>query len=270
MQRKKSNRSINKIPCVLTIAGSDSGGGAGIQADLKTFAAIGVHGTSAITCITGQNPTGVRNVQPVSPQMVHDQISAVLEAFQPQIVKTGMLYSAAIIEAVNESVPADVALIVDPVMIATSGALLLKKSAVGALHKLLRRAALVTPNLHEAEYLLGRKIQSAEELRRAAREFHEMYRCAALMKGGHLTGMKTAVDFLFDGNIEWLFESPFIRGVSTHGTGCTYSAAIAAHMALGNQLCEAVLDAKEFISNAIGKSYKSGNHQVLNTEWNQR
>ncbi len=255
---------------MLTIAGSDSGGGAGIQADLKTFAAIGVHGTSAITCITAQNPLEVRSVHAVAAESVRDQITAVAEAFQPQVVKTGMLYSEAIIEVVQESVSSEASLIVDPVMISTSGALLLRESAVGALKKLMKRALLVTPNLHEAEHLLGRKITKAEELRAAAREFHERYGCAALLKGGHLRGMTVALDFLYDGKSEWVLEAPYVRGISTHGTGCTYSAAIAAYCALGDNLPRAVARAKDFISNAIAQSYRSSDHFVLNTHWNRR
>ena len=269
MYRKKNIAGRAGIPCVLTIAGSDSGGGAGIQADLKTFAAIGVHGTSAITCITAQNPLEVRAVQPIQPEIVRGQIAAVLEELKPAVVKTGMLYSKAIIDVVHESVPLETSLIVDPMMISTSGALLLKKSAVGALRNLMRRALLVTPNLQEAEYLLERKLGTLEELRVGAREIHEEYGCATLMKGGHLARMKVAVDFLFDGESEWIFEADFVRGVSTHGTGCTYSAAIAAYLALGNELPQAVRLGKEYITNAIAGSYRTSGHYVLNTEWNR-
>lgn len=267
MPIKKVN--IN-VPCALTIAGSDSGGGAGIQADLKTFAAIGVHGTSAITCITAQNPLEVRGVSAISPEMVGQQIAAVMEELKPKAVKTGMLYSAGIIKAVEEALPVGIPLIIDPVMISTSGALLLRDSAVSVLKTLLSRATLITPNLHEAEYLLGRKLVEPDQLRAAAREFHERYGCAALVKGGHLPEMKVALDFLYDGKTEWLLEAPYVRGVSTHGTGCTYSAAIAAYCALGESLSTAVLKAKEFISNAIAQSYKTSGHFVLNTHWNRR
>jgi hydroxymethylpyrimidine/phosphomethylpyrimidine kinase len=260
----------NKVPCALTIAGSDSGGGAGIQADLKTFAAIGVHGTSAITCITAQNPLEVRGVSAIPPEMVGQQIAAVMDELKPKAVKTGMLYSAAIINRVEEALPAGIPLIVDPVMISTSGALLLRDSAVNALKSLLSRVSLITPNLHEAEYLLGRKLVEPNQLRAAAREFHERYGCAALVKGGHLPEMKVALDFLYDGKSEWLLEAPYVRGVSTHGTGCTYSAAIAAYCALGESLTTAIFKAKEFISNAIAQSYKANGHFVLNTHWNCR
>ena len=255
-------------PCVLTVAGSDSGGGAGIQADLKTFEAIGVHGTSAITCVTAQNPLEVRAVEAISTRCVQQQIQAVVEVLAPQVVKTGMLYSAEIIESVNLALPRDLVLIVDPVMIATSGAMLLQPSAISALKKLMARAYLATPNLHEAEHLLGRKLSEPEDLRLAAREFHERYGCAALLKGGHLKNLKVAVDVLFDGQNEWLLEAPYVRGVSTHGTGCTYSAAIAAYSALGESLPRAVARAKEFISNAISQSTRTNRHDVLNFSWN--
>ena len=257
-------------PCVLTVAGSDSGGGAGIQADLKTFEAIGVHGTSAITCVTAQNPLEVRDVQPISAKSVEAQIRAVVEVLAPQVVKTGMLYSAEIIQCVNLALDRDLRLIVDPVMISTSGAMLLQPSAVAALKELMRRAYLVTPNVDEAEHLLGGKLSEPEDLRAAARQLHEEYGCAALLKGGHLENLQVAVDVLFDGENEWLLEAPYVRGVSTHGTGCTYSAAIAAYCALGEPLPRAVARAKEFISNAIARSTSTNGHDVLNFSWNAR
>jgi hydroxymethylpyrimidine/phosphomethylpyrimidine kinase len=258
------------IPIALTIAGSDSGGGAGIQADLKTFAALGVHGTSAITCITAQNPRRVRGVEPCSPKIVRLQIEAVFDELPPAAIKTGMLYSVEIIRAVagllrqKRRVP----LVVDPVMVATSGAMLLKPSALRALQrKLLPLATLTTPNLDEAEILTGRKLKSPEDLRAAAREIHQRFGCAALVKGGHLRGGHEAIDVLFDGANEWLLNAPFVRGVSTHGTGCTYSAAITAYLALGCKLPEAVRRAKIFISRAIAQSRMAGKHSVLNCFW---
>ena len=267
--RKAQRHGSKGLPCVLTIAGSDSGGGAGVQADLKTFAAIGVHGASAITCVTAQNPIEVRSVHAVPPGKVRDQIDAVMEELRPEVVKTGMLYSQSIVEVVINRIPAGLPLIIDPVMVSTSGALLLRASAVGALKKLLPRATLITPNLDEAEHLLDRKIRTPEELRAAAREFHEKYGCAALIKGGHLAEVKVALDFFYDGREEWLLEAPFVSGVSTHGTGCTYSAAVAAYYAAGETLQGAVVHAKEFISNAIAQSYKSSGHFVLNTHWDR-
>ncbi len=256
---------FRSIPCALSIAGSDSGGGAGIQADIKTFAAIGVHGTTAITCITAQNPKGVRSVQAVRPEVVRDQTAAVFEVLKPKSVKTGMLYSSETIQVVFESIPEKVPLIVDPVMISTSGVMLLKKNAVQALKRLIARSSLVTPNLHEAEHLLERRIPDVDSLRAAAREFHERFGCAALVKGGHLKGMSAAIDFYYDGSTELMLEAAFVRGVSTHGTGCTYSAAIAAYCALGFSLPRAAGKAKEFITNSIAQSYKTGDAFALDT-----
>jgi hydroxymethylpyrimidine kinase/phosphomethylpyrimidine kinase len=257
-------------PCALTIAGSDSGGGAGIQADIKTFAALGVHGTTALTCITAQNPKEVFSVQAVRPEIIRDQIEAVTEVLKPKSVKTGMLYSAEIIDAVCDELPEKICLIVDPVMIATSGALLLENDAIDTLKALLHRATLATPNLHEAEHLLNRKIQTVQGLRAAAREFHERFGCAALLKGGHLTGVDSAIDFYCDRSTELMLEAPFVRKVSTHGTGCTYSAAIAAYCALGFALPDAVAQAKEFITNSIAQSYKTSDVFALNPFWQTR
>lgn len=260
-------KKVQSIPCALTIAGSDSGGGAGIQADLKTFAAVGVHGASAITCVTSQNPKEVRSIQSIRPRIVRDQIEAVVEVLHPKAIKTGMLFSAPIINAVAQSVPGNAILIVDPVMVSTSGAKLLKLNAVRALKKLLACARLVTPNLPEAELLLQRKIHAPEDLRQAARDFHHQFGCAALLKGGHLPGSRTAIDFFYDGANELMLEADFVRGISTHGTGCTYSAAIAGYCALGMDLPDAVISAKEFISQAIAQSYKTAGEFALNPFW---
>ena len=255
-----------QLPVALTVAGSDSGGGAGIQADLKTFAALGVHGTSAITCITAQNPEGVRGIQACSVEVVRGQMEAVFEALRPAAVKTGMLYSAPIIRAVAEFFRRrrGVPLVVDPVMASTSGAQLLKPAAIRVLcADLLPLATLVTPNLDEAEILCGKKPASVEDLRAAARKLHERFGCAALVKGGHLRGLKEAVDIFYDGRQELLLSAPFIRGVSTHGTGCTYSAAIAGHLARGCSLPRAVQRGKEFITQAIARSQEAAGHGVL-------
>jgi hydroxymethylpyrimidine/phosphomethylpyrimidine kinase len=256
------------IPTALSIAGSDSGGGAGIQADLKTFASLGVHGTCAITCVTAQNPDGVLAIQPCRPEMVRQQIEAVWRGFHPAAVKTGMLYSAEIVRRVAAFLrrARHLPLVVDPVMVATSGCRLLKPPAVRVLgQELIPLAALVTPNLPEAEILLERRLASLEDMRRAAREIHRRFGCAALVKGGHLRNSREAADIFFDGREEFLLTAPFIRGVSTHGTGCTYSAAIAAHLALGCGLTEAVVCAKEYISEAIAQSNTAGGNPVLNT-----
>jgi hydroxymethylpyrimidine/phosphomethylpyrimidine kinase len=255
-----------QLPVALTIAGSDSGGGAGIQADLKTFAALGVHGTSAITCITAQNPKGVYGIQACSVEIVRRQIEAVFEELRPAAVKTGMLYSAAIIRVVADYLRRrqGVPLVVDPVMVSTSGARLLKPAAVEALcTKLLPLAVLITPNLDEAEILVGEKLASVTDLRAAGRVLYERFGCAVLVKGGHLRGLKEAVDIFYDGRRELLLSAPFIRGVSTHGTGCTYSAAIAGYLARGCALARAVERAKEYITQAIAGSQMAAGHSVL-------
>jgi hydroxymethylpyrimidine/phosphomethylpyrimidine kinase len=257
---------IVKWPVALAIAGSDSGGGAGVQADLKTFAALGVHGASAITCLTAQNPRRVLAIEPCSPRMVRQQIQAVFEELPPAAIKTGMLFSAEIIRAVadvlirNRHIP----LVVDPVMIATSGAALLKPAAIKILReRLLPLATLATPNLDETEILAGRKIASVDDMRVAAREIQGRFGCAALIKGGHLRGLREAVDIFFDGRTELLLSAPFVRGVSTHGTGCTFSAAIAAALARGHDLPHAVLVGKRHVTGAIRRSYRIGKHFAL-------
>jgi hydroxymethylpyrimidine/phosphomethylpyrimidine kinase len=260
---------MKKIPVALTIAGSDSGGGAGIQADLKTFASLDVHGTSAVTCLTAQNPEGLSGIQAARPELVRKQIEAVKASLRPGAIKTGMLYSRAIIETVVDCLKgARMPLIVDPVMIATSGSRLLQPAAVAALkNSLLPIASLVTPNLPEAEALLGMRIHDPEDLRSAARAIHELWGCAALVKGGHLQGGKEAVDIFFDGETELLLSAPFVKGVSTHGTGCTFSAAITGYAALGCELSYAVQLGKEYITQAIAQRLEAGGHSILNHFW---
>ena len=259
-------------PVALTIAGSDSGGGAGLQADLKTFAALGVHGTSVVTCITAQNPARVRGIQACTSRMVREQLDAVFSELPPSAMKTGMLLSAPLIRAVFDFIRhhARVPLVVDPVMIATSGGRLLEGNARPALEKLMSLAALVTPNLDEATRLTGMRIRTEEGMRRAARRLHERYGCAALVKGGHLPRSREAVDILFDGKEEFLLSAPFVTGVRTHGTGCTYSAAITANLARGEKLIAAVTSAKKFITGAITHGYYVSNHFALDPLWNQR
>jgi hydroxymethylpyrimidine/phosphomethylpyrimidine kinase len=258
-------------PIALTIAGSDSGGGAGIQADLKAFAALGVHGTSAIACLTAQNPRRVLAVESGSPKMLQRQIEAVFTELKPAAVKTGMLFSAANIRVVAEffrnrkSKIENRKLIVDPVMVSTSGARLLASAAEKVLlQKLLPLATLTTPNLDEAEILADMKIYTPEDLRTAAREIHTRYGCAALVKGGHLKNSREAIDIFFDGETELILAAPFVKGVATHGTGCTYSAAICAALALGHGLPHAVEIGKNFITDAISESYRIGKYFALN------
>ncbi len=258
-----------ELPVALTIAGSDSGGGAGMQADLKTFAALGVHGASAIACVTAQNPKRVLGVEPCSPKMLRQQIEAVFEELPPSAVKTGMLFSAENVRVVAGFFGARAArprvpLIVDPVLISTSGAKLLEPAAIKILTKrLMPHATLVTPNLDETEILIGRKPASVEEMRAAAREIHSRFGCAALVKGGHLRGVSEAVDIFFDGKTELLLAAPFVKGVRTHGTGCAYSAAICAALALGHDLPHAVEIGKKFVTAAISGSYRIGKHFAL-------
>jgi hydroxymethylpyrimidine/phosphomethylpyrimidine kinase len=260
MRRRKS------IPIALTIAGSDSGGGAGIQADLKTFAALGVHGTSVLTCITAQNPRGVRAVQACRPELVRAQLEAVFAELPPAAVKTGMLFCRENIGAVADFFRGRgrLPLVVDPVMVATSGNALLQRAAGNALrHQLLPLAALVTPNLPEAEALTGIRIADVESMRRAARQLRQQHGCAVLVKGGHLPRSNEAVDIFYDGRAELLLRAPFVRAVNTHGTGCAYSAAIVAYLALGCALPLAVARAKEYITRAIAHSVRAGRHDVL-------
>jgi len=258
--------SHKSIPIALTIAGSDSGGGAGIQADLKTFAALGVHGTSAITCVTAQNPRGVRAVGACRPELVRAQLAAVFAELPPAAVKTGMLFTRA-----NIAVVADFfrgrrrpPLVVDPVMVAGSGDALLQPAASNALRRqLLPLAALVTPNLPEAQALTGIRITDVESMRRAARQLSQQHGCAVLVKGGHLPHSREAVDIFYDGRTELLLTTPFVRGVNTHGTGCAYSAAIVAYLALGCTLPLAVARAKGYITQAIACGARAGRHDVL-------
>lgn len=254
------------IPVALTIAGSDSGGGAGIQADLKTFAALGVHGASAITCITAQNPVRVYGIEPCTPAMVRQQLEAVFDQLQPQAVKTGMLFSASVIETVadffeNRKHPP---IIVDPVMVSTSGVALLEPEAVEVLRRrLLPMATLVTPNIHEAEILSGAEVRSVPDMRNAARTIQKRFGCAALVKGGHLPNSKEAVDFYQDGRWEVILSASYVQNVNTHGTGCTFSAAIAAYLARGLSLRTAVKSAKGYITDAITNSRLARRHFVL-------
>jgi hydroxymethylpyrimidine kinase/phosphomethylpyrimidine kinase len=254
-----------EIPVALTIAGSDSGGGAGIQADLKTFAALGVHGTCAITCITAQNPVQVLAIDSCRPQLIEKQIAAVFSEMPPGAIKTGMLYSrwniAAVIRALKRC---HRPLIVDPVMVSTSGRRLLERSAMSLLQReLVPRASLVTPNLHEAEILSGLKIRSLEDMKEAARKIHERFGCAVLVKGGHLDNSKEAIDVFFDGKQAAVLKARRVRGIRTHGTGCTYSAAITAHLARGEELLEAIRLAKRFVSRSLIGGRRVGRHFVF-------
>ncbi len=240
----------------LTIAGSDSGGGAGIQADLKTFQRFGVYGTSALTLVTVQNTVGVRAVELLPTGLITQQIAAVADDFEVRAAKTGALGSTRIIEAVAAALGEHVFpnLVVDPVMISKHGDPLLDQGAVEVLKaRLFPRASLVTPNLHEAAALLGRDVGSEEEMRDAARAVCDLGAAAALVKGGQLRG-EEAVDLFYDGSDFVRLAVPRIETRHTHGTGCTYSAAITALLARGEALAEAVREAKDFISRAIASA----------------
>ncbi len=237
---------------VLSIAGSDSGGGAGIQADLKTFAALGVHGMTAVTAITAQNTLGVTAIQGIEPSIIEAQIDAVATDIGVDAVKTGMLHSAEVIEAVAGKIeqyrlPA----VVDPVMVATSGAELLKPEAKTTLvDKLLPLATVLTPNVHEAEILSGVEIGSLDDAKEAAERISALGPEAVLVKGGHLATEK-AVDILYCGGEFTVLEAPHHDTVNTHGTGCSLSSAIAAQIAKGDGIVEAVTKAKMFVNNGI-------------------
>jgi hydroxymethylpyrimidine kinase/phosphomethylpyrimidine kinase len=258
------------MPIALTIAGSDSGGGAGIQADLKTFAALGVYGTSAITAITAQNTIGVTAVQTLSADLVTAQIEAVAGDMKIDVVKTGMLGNSAIVEAVAAAIASlDLpSVVVDPVMIAKSGDRLFDQEALAALRsELLPRARLVTPNVPEAEVLADMKIATPDEVREAARRIQKLGPGAVVVKGGHLPGDE-AIDLLFDGRTFTEFRAPRIDTRNTHGTGCTFASAIAAYLALGQSLPEAVRLAKDYVTGAIRHGLPIGNgHGPLNHFW---
>jgi hydroxymethylpyrimidine/phosphomethylpyrimidine kinase len=240
-------------PRALTIAGSDSGGGAGIQADLKTFSALGVFGTTAITAVTVQNTLGVQGYEELSPQTVADQIRAVATDIGVDAAKTGMLASRAIVEAVADAVAETRVpnLVVDPVFVSKHGHALLAPEAVEALRtRILPLATLVTPNLPEAAGLVGAPVATPADMERAARELVGLGARAALVKGGHL-GSGGADDLFFDGErLEWI-RGERIPTRHTHGTGCVLSSAIAAHLALGLELLEAVRAGKAFVTEAI-------------------
>jgi hydroxymethylpyrimidine/phosphomethylpyrimidine kinase len=243
----------------MTIAGSDSGGGAGIQADLKTFAFLGVHGTSAITAITAQNTQGVTEILEVPASLVREQIDVVVADIGVQAVKTGMLASATIIAAVAAAIREHriANLVVDPVMVAKGGAKLLRDDAVAALRDaLIPLAAVVTPNLPEAEVLLGRPIGTLDERRQAARDIVAMGARAAIVKGGHAEG--DATDVFFDGLEIAELHALRVDTPNTHGSGCVFSAAIAAGLARGLDTAGSVREAKVFITRAILNSLEIG------------
>ena len=261
--------SSSALPVCLTIAGSDSGGGAGIQADLKTFAARGVFGTSAITCLTAQNPGGVAGIHAAPARFVALQIESVFDGFPVAAAKTGMLYSAAIVRAVvrcwRARGCAAPPLVVDPVMLATSGARLLRADAVRALiEELLPLAAVVTPNLPEAEALAGMTIRTPDGMAAAARRIHARCGCACVVKGGHLQSGTSVLDVLWDGVRLHQFRCPRVAAHETHGTGCVFSATLAAGLARGQSLPRATAAAQVTVCVALRRARPASMHWPLN------
>jgi hydroxymethylpyrimidine/phosphomethylpyrimidine kinase len=270
--------SYNTLPVVLSIAGSDSGGGAGIQADLKTCCALAAYGTTAITAITAQNPDGVTGIQGIDPATVAAQIRAVWDFFDIGAAKTGMLYSAEIIHAVADELekgpthrrpgaaePQGLPLVVDPVMVATSGARLLKEDAIRAFcERIIPRAAVVTPNMSEAALLAEMEVTQADHLEPAARALFDRFHVPVLVKGGHLKESEEAIDCLFDGTTVEFFADRFLLGVNAHGTGCTLSSAIAVYLMRGLPLGDAVGQAKAYLQKALAESLPVGKRTAIN------
>jgi hydroxymethylpyrimidine/phosphomethylpyrimidine kinase len=245
-----------KHTVALTVAGSDSGGGAGIQADIKTFSACGVYGASVITAVTAQNLDGVRAIQAIDPSVVEAQLRAVLEGYPVKAIKTGMLFNSDIIESVVAVIKEylRIPVVVDPVFAATAGSRLIKPRAVRVLREqLLPLAALVTPNLPEAEFLCGRELHSLDDLRAAGESLYKVFKVPFLMKGGHLPDR--AVDLLVDSRGVKAYDADSVRNVNNHGSGCTFSAAIAAYLARGRELRVAIAEAKAFITASLRRPH---------------
>jgi hydroxymethylpyrimidine/phosphomethylpyrimidine kinase len=254
------------IPVALTIAGSDSSAGAGIQADLKTFSAFGVYGLSAVTCVVAETPGHVSKIEPVSAELVREQIEVLLRGFPVAAIKTGLLFSGRIISEIVDALRKhrSTPLVIDPVMVATSGDALLQDDAIQIYERdLFPLAALVTPNLGEASRLLGKSITDLAAMHEAGETLAKKYGVPVLLKGGHLSG-DDAIDLLFQSANVIEFSAPFSRGIATHGTGCTYSAAITAGLANGLPLEEAIRHAKKFVTAAIAQHHAWGSVHALN------
>jgi hydroxymethylpyrimidine/phosphomethylpyrimidine kinase len=249
---------MRSIPVALTIAGSDSSAGAGAQADLKTFSALGAYGLNVITCVVAEMPGKVARIQELGSDVVRAQLEVLLKGFPIAAIKTGMLYSSEIISVVVRTLTdraQQLPLVIDPVMVATSGDALLQPDAIACYeNELFPRASLLTPNLDEAGRLLGGSIRTIARMRTAGKRLLEKYRVPILLKGGHLAGDQ-AVDLLFRETKVIEFSAPFMRGISTHGTGCTYSAAITAGLARGFDLEESIGRAKKFVTATIGQHF---------------
>lgn len=255
-----------RLAVALTIAGSDSGGNAGVQADLRAFHVFGVHGCTVLAALTAQNPDGVRAILTADAAFVTAQLDAVLEAYAVTALKTGMLSSPEVIEAVADGLVCQgrILKVVDPVMVATSGAKLLQEEAAERLTaRLLPLATLLTPNLPEAEVLVGRRVATREEMAEAARALSGRFGCAVLVKGGHGAGA-CAEDALFDGrSLCWLSTPRIANPLSTHGTGCSLSAAITASLACGRDLLDAVVEGKAYVYEAIRTGVRVGEQAAV-------
>lgn len=267
---RRSQRAAT-VPVALSIAGSDSSAGAGIQADLKTFSALGVYGLTAVTCIVAEIPGKVSRIEPASTRIVREQVEVLAKSFPIAAIKTGLLCSAEIISAVGKTIrdmnkmfASRIPLVIDPVLAATSGDPLLEPAGIAAYEtQLFPLASLITPNLDEAGRLLGTKIKDRRSMRIAGKELEKKFETAILLKGGHLPGDR-AIDLLFaDGKVVE-FSAPKALGVTTHGTGCTYSAAITAGLALGRPLEKAISEAKKFVTESIQNHLKWGDLHALN------
>ncbi|MGG6265012.1 bifunctional hydroxymethylpyrimidine kinase/phosphomethylpyrimidine kinase [Leptolyngbya sp. AN03gr2] len=253
---------LPSIPIALTIAGSDSGGGAGIQADLRTFAFHCVHGTSALTCITAQNTIGVTRVDALPPEAVTAQIEAVLQDIGVQAAKTGMLLNEGIIAAVSEQASNIPNLVVDPVMVSRTGAQLIDDAAIAALKTLLIPQALIlTPNRYEAQLLSGIEISTLQDMQKAAQQISELGAKSVLVKGGGMRDELRGVDVWFDGSQCETFAIERVDTKHTHGTGCTLAAAITANLALGKDLRSAIQAAKQYVTKALEYSLAIGQGQ---------
>ncbi|SFB06574.1 hydroxymethylpyrimidine/phosphomethylpyrimidine kinase [Lentibacillus halodurans] len=262
---------MKPIPAALTIAGTDPSGGAGIQADLKTFQELKTYGMSVITSVVAQNTTGVQDVHHIPEHMIEQQLKSVMSDIPFQAFKTGMLANPGIMDAVAEKISElNVLYIMDPVMVTTSGDTLISEDSRDYLRDiLLPMSTLVTPNMPEAEVITGEKIDTSEDMQQAAKQIvHEFGADAALVKGGHL--QDEAVDFLYDGKMMHTFSTERINTKNTHGTGCTYSAAITAYLSQGCTLSDAVQNAKDFITAAIRDSFPIGNGSGPTNQWAHR
>ena len=268
--KREFQHRVQTVPVALTIAGSDSSGGAGIQADLKTFSALGVYGLTAVTCVVAEIPGKVSKIEPVSAELVSKQVEVLAKSFPIAAIKTGMLYSAQIISTVARAMrelrqlsARSVPLVVDPVFVATSGDLLVEPEAVVTYEReLFPLADLITPNLHEAERLTGTQIKDRQSMRRVGKQLEGRFRTGILLKGGHLEE-KEAVDLLFANGKIVEFSALKIRGVVTHGTGCTYSAAVAAGLARAWSLEQAIARAKKFVTESISNHFEWDNLHAL-------